>query len=144
MNNRRAHLLQLALSGVLVLSLVACESKEVKPAAKAPAPQAAASPDAVYTVRGKVVEVPDPANPMKEFRVHHEAIPTFKAPDGKVVGMGEMEMPFPVGDAKLLEGIAAGDIVELTFADWYKPVRKYEVTKLTKLPADTALNLKNP
>lgn len=104
---------------------------------------AAAEPDAVYVVRGRVVMLPDPANPTAEFRVHHEPIPTFKAPDGRVVGMNEMEMPFPVSDPKLLEGVAVGDIVEITFADWYKPMRTYKVTKVVKLPAETELNLKD-
>jgi hypothetical protein len=146
MNIRSSGAGLLALVGTLVLSLGGCEKKEVTPAPK-PTPEKAPAtpePDAVYVVRGKVVELPDPANPTKDFRVHHEAIPTFKTPEGKVVGMGEMVMPFPVHDAKLLEGIAVGDIVEITFADWYKPLRKYEVTKLTKLSAETALNLKSP
>jgi Cu/Ag efflux protein CusF len=100
-------------------------------------------PNAEYIVRGKVAQVPDPKNPTTEFRVHHERIPDFKNAEGKVVGMNEMEMPFPVSDAKLLDGIQAGDLVEITFADWYKPIRTYKVTKLVKLPADTKLNLKD-
>jgi Cu/Ag efflux protein CusF len=130
----------LVLTSAVVLS-TACEKRQAPTPTQTP--PSAPAPDAVYTVRGKVVELPDPANPTKEFRLHHEAIPTFKAPEGKVVGMHEMEMPFPVSDAKLLEGIQVGDLVEITFADWYKPVRTYKVTKVTKLPADTKLNLKD-
>ncbi len=90
-----------------------------------------------------MAELPDPANPTREFRVHHERIPDFKTAEGKVVGMNEMEMPFPVSDPKLLDGIQAGDLVEITFADWYKPIRSYKVTRIVKLAPDTKLNLKD-
>lgn len=156
--NHRTHAIRLAALGLAAgaaLSLASCgECESCKtppttgapgtPGAPAPAPQAAApAPDATYTVRGKIVMLPDPANPTTEFRVHHEPIPTFKTPDGKVVGMGEMEMPFPVSDPALLQGLAVGDAVEITFADWYKPIRSYKVTSITKLPADTTLNLQD-
>ncbi len=149
-HNRRAVVHGLAVTGVLVLSLAGCK-KPAPPAGKqastpsnaaAPAP-ATPEPDAVYIIRGKVAQIPDPKNPTTEFRVHHEPIPDFKNSEGKVVGMREMEMPFPVSDAKLLEGIQEGDLVEITFADWYKPIRSYKVTKLVKLPAGTKLNLKD-
>lgn len=144
-HNRRFGVRELGLTVVLALSLGGCEQKAVTPppTATPPAPAAAPEPDAVYVVRGRVVELPDPKNPTKEFRVHHEPIPTFKTPAGEVVGMREMIMPFPVSDPSLLEGVAVGDIVELTFADWYKPMRTYEVTKLTKLAPDTKLELKD-
>jgi Cu/Ag efflux protein CusF len=143
----------LGLLAALALSLGACEQKPAPapagsstatpPPATTSSTAAPAEPDAVYVVRGRVVSLPDPSNPSAEFRVHHEPIPDFKAPDGRVVGMNEMEMPFPVSDPTLLEGIAVGDAVELTFADWYKPMRTYKVTKVVKLPADTELNLKD-
>lgn len=145
--NRRSFLHKLAVTGVLVFSLAACEKQKPAPVTNAPADNAAPSaaapePDAVYVVRGVVAQIPDPTNPTREFRVHHERIPDFKNSKGEVVGMNEMEMPFPVSDPKLLDGVAIGDIVEITFADWYKPVRNYKVTKLVKLPADTKLDLK--
>ena len=142
----------LGLLGVLALSLGGCEQKPSPSptptssgtsAPSTPDAAAPAEPDAVYVVRGRVMALPDPANPTAEFRLHHEPIPDFKAPDGRVVGMNEMEMPFPVSDPKLLEGVAVGDAVEITFADWYKPMRTYKVTKVVKLPADTELNLKD-
>lgn len=141
---------RLILAGVVALALGACDREGSKtPAPQATQPQAtpaapaAPEPDAVYVVRGRVVMVPDPANPTSEFRVHHERIPDFKNSEGKVVGMNEMEMPFPVADPELLKGVQVGDLVELTFADWYKPVRTYKVTKLVKLPPDTVLNLRD-
>lgn len=137
-HNRRGMLKALVLTSAVVLSFAGCQKHP-----PTPEKQVSPAPDAVYVVRAKVVELPDPANPTKEFRLHHEAIPTFKTPEGKVVGMHEMEMPFPVSEPKLLDGIQVGDLVEITFADWYKPVRTYKVTKVVKLPADTKLELKD-
>jgi Cu/Ag efflux protein CusF len=154
-HNRGFGVRELGLTVALALSLGGCEQKTVeRPPPKSPVSPspptsptsptpAAPEPDAVYVVRGRVVELPDPKNPTKEFRVHHEPIPTFKTPAGEVVGMREMIMPFPVSDPSLLEGVAVGDIVELTFADWYKPMRTYKVTKLVKLAPDTKLELKD-
>lgn len=141
-------------SGLLVVSLGAiascdCEScktpdsGDTKQKAPTTAPTlSAAAPDAVYVVRGKVLELPDPNNPVKEFRLHHEAIDNFKNGEGKVVGMSAMEMPFPVKDASLIAGLTVGDIVEVTFEDFYKPTRHYHVTKVTKLAADTVLEFR--
>ncbi|MGE3109995.1 MAG: copper-binding protein [Phycisphaerales bacterium] len=115
-------------------------AKTVTPGAD---PAAGATPDAVYVVRGQIVELPDPAKPASEFRVHHEAIDTFADSTGKVVGMGAMTMPFPLKDKSLLEGLQVGDVVQMTFEDFYKPRRRYFVTKIEKLPADTALEFRD-
>lgn len=97
-------------------------------------------PSAVYTVRGRVVTLPDPAKPLSEFRVKHEAIDNFVDASGEVVGMGVMEMPFPLAEGVSLEGVEAGDVVEVTFAVWWEPRRHYEATKVVELPGDTELD----
>jgi Cu/Ag efflux protein CusF len=125
------------------------DSGSKTPGAAADAPKAAnkpaetlGTPDAVYVVRGEVVELPDPKDPSREFRVKHEAIDDFKQSDGKVIGMGSMEMYFPLKDDSLIADVKVGDKLELTFEDYYKPRRKYFVSKIVKLPPDTKLEFR--
>lgn len=107
------------------------------------AADAQTKPDATYVVRGKIIDLPDPARATSEFVVHHEAIDNFvNAQTNQVVGMGSMEMPFPLAKDVKLEGLQVGDVVEITFEDFYKPSRKYQVIKVTKLPAETALEFR--
>lgn len=125
----------LALTGLamaLAISLAACRQK----------PQA---PSARYTVRGAVASLPIAGDPTTELRVHHEAIPSFRAswPDGPL-GMKSMTMPFPLGEGVSLEGLKIGDPVELTFAVDYDAksgsVLRYRATAVKPLPADTVLD----
>ncbi|VAX40290.1 hypothetical protein MNBD_PLANCTO03-1877, partial [hydrothermal vent metagenome] len=61
-----------------------------------------------------------------------------------VKGMMSMTMGFPIAEGVSLEGIAPGDIVEFTFVTtWGEQYPTYEVTAITKLPADTELNFGN-
>lgn len=118
-----------------------CERGSGAGAAKAPE----RAPDASYTVRAEVKMVPVKGKPTSEFIVRHEAIDTFVDPRTGALGMNSMDMPFGVRDEKLLEGIAAGDKVEVTFGVWYaeiggqKQIERYLVTGLKKLPAETVL-----
>lgn len=107
-----------------------------------PAPASESAPDAVYVVRGIVVQVPDAADATSEFRVRHEAIDNFKNSSGEVVGMGAMEMSFPLKEVSLVADVKPGDVLELTFEDFYKPRRMYFVTKIVKLASDTALEFR--
>jgi len=112
-----------------------------------PSPAAASrKPDDTYVVRGKVEMLPSAAKPQAEFMLHHEPIPTFKRPDGKL-GMEEMSMPFPVGSVKL-DGIAVGDTVEVEFGVWNRTDRpgfeKFELLTIRKLPEDTELRFAPP
>jgi len=110
------------------------------PAATADSAQKA---DAVYVVRGQIIDLPEASRAVSEFVVKHEAIDTFVNPStGEVVGMGSMEMPFPLAQGVSLDGLHIGDVVEITFEDYYKPTRRYQVVKVTKLPADTALEFR--
>jgi hypothetical protein len=128
----------IALAGLLAfLAPIACEQKAApaKAVAKRPA-------DKVYTVRGQILMLPVPGKPTTDLVIHHEAIDDFVNPGGKL-GMASMEMPMPAGPGVSLKEFAVGDIVELDLSVWYKPeftaVENYSVTRLKKLPADTAL-----
>lgn len=104
-----------------------------------------------YTVRGKVVIIPSAERPIDDLQIKHEAIPDYKDREGVVFvnskgvkGMMSMTMGFPVAEGVSLEGIAPGDIVEFTFVTtWGEQYPTYEVTAITKLPADTELNFGN-
>jgi len=92
-----------------------------------------------YTVRGVVASLPSD-NAIDEFSVHHEAIPDYQSINGSV-GMHEMVMPFPVPDRSVLEGIAVGDKVELTFGERFEPNHRMGVISVVKLPAETVLDI---
>ncbi len=87
--------------------------------------------------------MPTPGRPQSDFSVHHEAIDGFADGSGRVVGMGAMTMPFPLGPGVTLEGIAVGDVVEITFPVWWgKGGPDYHVSKVVKLPGETALEFR--
>jgi len=131
-----------SICGVLLALCAGCSGEEPAPVAAAPA----AAPDAtadVYIVRGEVATLPPPERPTRGFYVHHEAIDDFRGSDGTIVGMDAMTMLFPLDDPALLEGLAVGDKVELTYeVNWHgEPMQR--VTALRRLPADTELVFRN-
>jgi Cu/Ag efflux protein CusF len=92
-----------------------------------------------YTVRGEIVGVPAPGAKPRELSIRHEAVPDFRAADGKVVGMPAMRMPFAVSPAVPLEGLAAGDRIRFRFVvDWANQAT--EIEAIEKLPPGTALD----
>lgn len=93
----------------------------------------------VYTVRARVVQLHD-GSPMGEFRARHEAIPDYQAANGSV-GMGAMEMPFAIVDMGVQEGVAVGDIVEITYGETHRPRVRQGVIAIRQLPNDTELDL---
>jgi Copper binding periplasmic protein CusF len=97
----------------------------------------------VYTVRGVVERLPQAGGPDSGLYIHHAAIPNFRDGHGRVVGMMSMTMPFPVAAGVSLAGIAPGDAVEFTFAVEWKHPTGYEVIRIRKLPAGTAVDF-NP
>lgn len=128
------HSLILTIATLPALFLIACGESAPPTPARGPA-------DATYTVRARVLTIPDPAKPTAEFVVVHEPIPDFVNPNG-TKGMPSMAMPFPLKPGVTLDGIAAGDIVRITFDLWTKPgQRGYEATRVEELPADTVLEL---
>lgn len=90
-----------------------------------------------YTVRGKVDRVDADG---KTVYIHHEEITAFENAFGETRPMKPMTMGFATGGVSL-DGIAAGDPVEMTFhTDWKaKPALRLDAIK--KLPPDTKLAL---
>ncbi len=93
-----------------------------------------------YTVRGIIKQIPIKDNPRTSLQIHHEAIPTF-AKGGKVIGMHEMTMEFPLGPGVSLEGLKVGDKVEFDFEVVESPAMRYYMTRIVGLASDAALNL---
>ena len=98
----------------------------------------AAAYDHVYTVRARVTRLPD-GSPSGDFRARHEAIPDYQAANGSV-GMNTMEMPFQIVDAGVLDGVAVGDIVEITYGETHRPRVSQGVIAIKQLPNDTVLD----
>lgn len=102
--------------------------------------QEADAPAAQYTVRGEIKSLPQPGGDAILY-VHHEAIPTFVTREGQQRGMMSMSMPFGVPAGVSLEGLAAGDKVEMTFAVHWDKNPPTQLTAIRELPADTKLEL---
>lgn len=124
----------LALAGAPLL-VAGCGGSE--PAATAPAGEVVR-----YTTRGQIVALPSPDSPAAELQIRHEPVPDFRS-GGKVVGMRSMTMPFPIGEGVSLDGLEAGDKVEMTFETVYSPdtgmVESFRIVALVELPAETEL-----
>jgi len=96
--------------------------------------------DATYTVKGEITMLPVDGDKRTELKVHHEAIPTFKDKEGKVVGMSAMTMSFPPAKGVDLSKLKKGDKVSLTFSVWWGNTPGYLTTKVEKLSDDTKLD----
>lgn len=135
----------------LSTTLGACGGKD-KPAETAPPSSGhtppTRTPDATYTVRGEVTMLPVEGDKRTEFKVHHEAIPTFKNKDGvihkdkdgKEVGMMAMTMEFPPAKGVDLSKLKKGDKVSVTFSVWWGNSPSWLAVKVEKLPDDTKLD----
>jgi hypothetical protein len=92
-----------------------------------------------YMVRGQVTQLPDPDNPGTGLYLNHEAIDDFVSRDGEMVGMDPMTMSFLVDEEVSLEGIGAGDVVEIKLhVDWGAETEA-EIVEIRELPAGTKL-----
>lgn len=120
-------LLPLALAALLVALLPACDSDP--------------GYEHIYTVRGQIIALPG-EKATQEFFVHHEEIPDYVSINGSI-GMNEMIMPFPLPDRSVLDGLVVGDKIEIVYGERFEPwdQAKAGVISITKLPADTELNL---
>ena len=110
---------------------VGCSESSSKPKATAP--------EAVYTVRGRIVSLPSKDKPASSLQIEHEAIDNFVGMDGKL-GMSSMTMPFPLAPGVSVDGLAVGDIVEFTFEVRWKSQPRSQTTRIVKLPPETALH----
>jgi Cu/Ag efflux protein CusF len=99
-------------------------------------------PDATYTTRGQVIELPAAAG--GDLTLHHETVADFRARDGKTTHMDSMSMPFAVAPNVSLDGIATGDKVDVTFEVRWEGGPPLRITRLEELPADTALVFGGP
>lgn len=142
--------LLLSLAALLLSALAGCAGSgpdEEAPASPAAGQDEASAPTpagpAVYAVRGQVVEVPDPEDPLSGFFVHHEPIDDFRDMDGNVVGMDSMTMPFPIADDVSFEGVAEGDAVVFTLEVNWDGDPQVQVTSVESLPAGTELEFRN-
>ena len=111
-----------------------------------------ASGDVYPGLLGEITAIPVAGDPSSSLKIHHVQIPDFKTKDGTVhvnakgvSGMSSMTMPFPVGEGVDLSGLAVGDKIKFTFmVDWSGQSKNaWEVTKIEKMPADTAIDYSN-
>ncbi len=126
----RLALLAVALAAAAVVALDAC-SREA--ASLAP-------PDQVHVVRGRIVQLPDPAKPVQSLQIHHEPIEAYVRADGSL-GMNAMIMPFNPAKDLDLSGLAVGDVVEFRWEVRRREKGPSIVTSMKELPAETVLNL---
>ena len=141
MSHEHLRFVRLALPALLTLSLAVLVTL---PACTPAPPEIVAHvlptrmPDATYTVRARVVELP--GGP-RDLIAYHEPIDNFKDQSGKVVGMNSMKMDFPI--AKGLEDEArslfVGKKIEMTFSVWWGNNPLYITTDIKPLPADTVI-----
>jgi Cu/Ag efflux protein CusF len=118
----------------------------VKPQANPETPVAPANP--TYSTRGEVVTLPGLEG--DAIKLHHERIPTFANKSGTIgkdsqgkPGMKPMVMPFGKAPSVSYEGLKVGDKVSVVFeVNWAaeRPDQRIVITKIEKLPADTALD----
>lgn len=97
-------------------------------------------PSQVHTVRGRVVQLPEPGKPANSFQVHHEPIEHWVSPTGKV-GMNAMVMSFLPAPGLALDGLEVGDVIEFRWEVRERSAGPSYVTSITELPKDTPLNL---
>jgi len=121
----------LALALTLGSTLAACRRETGRSAA-----------DQRYVVRGEIVRLPQAGEGAPEIWLRHEAIPDFRSETGEKVGMDPMTMPFGLAPGLSLAGFSAGDKVRFTLEiRWGDDQEPVAVTRLEKLPRDTALAL---
>jgi len=134
--NRHRAALGVAFFCCAMVALSACEKRQASPS-PSPAPTAWADglppADQTYTVRARIVALPG-QSPGQFLQVHHEAIPEFIGKNGEKVGMKEMTMDFPaLAGPSLLDGLAVGASVEMTFEVRWKSGPRSLVTRLVPL-----------
>lgn len=101
----------------------------------ADAPARTSTPSEVFHTRGKIVGLSK-----KTLDLHHERIAAIRGFDGTIKPMESMTMPFGRNGTSF-EGLAVGDIVEISFTAHYDSDPTLRLVTLAKLPADTKLAL---
>lgn len=135
----RMHTWSVVLAAPLAVTLGGCGNEAPEPAPVEEATQAPEEEVDTYTVRGRIVSLPDADDPQREHPViYHEAIDDFRRRDGSL-GMGAMQMPFPLGDDGLIAGFNPGDAVRVTFVV-SRATMRFQVTEIEALPENTRLD----
>ena len=93
-----------------------------------------------YVVRARLVRIQSRARPL-QLDIEHEAIPDLVGPSGEVEGMHSMVMPFPLAEGVSLNGLAAGDLIEVDLRIDWEADRPAVITAVRGLPAGTQLAL---
>jgi len=88
-----------------------------------------------YTVRGRIERIS-----ADSVDIHHERIAAIKGFSGKVAPMDSMTMPFARAQTSFA-GLAVSDPVAIEFTAHYDASPTLRLTRIEKLPADTALDL---
>jgi Cu/Ag efflux protein CusF len=86
-----------------------------------------------YTVKGIIKGMPGDGLAKNEMLVKHQPIPDYRDDSGAIVGMMAMTMPFYLKEGVSLEGIKAGDSVELKVEQHLKPKFTEEVISIKKV-----------
>lgn len=86
-----------------------------------------------YTVKGIIKGMPGDGLAANELLVKHQPIPDYRDDTGAIVGMMAMTMPFYLAQGVSLQGIKAGDAVELKVEQHLKPKFTEEVTSIKKV-----------
>lgn len=86
-----------------------------------------------FTVKGIIKGMPGDGLAANEILVKHQPIPDYRDENGTVVGMMAMTMPFYLAEGVSLNGIKAGDSVELKVEQHLKPKFTEEVASIKKV-----------
>ncbi len=86
-----------------------------------------------YTVKGIIKGMPGDGLAKNEMLVKHQPIPDYRDDTGAIVGMMAMTMPFYLKEGLSLDGIKAGDNVELKVEQHLQPKFTEEVVSLKKV-----------
>jgi Cu/Ag efflux protein CusF len=120
----------------LLALAVACGGEKKIPA------DPSAGPDASYAVRGEIVRLPGADS--AEIWIRHEPIPDFKNPNGELVGMDSMTMPFALAAGESLEGLTVGTRVAFRLEMRWSGGAPASVSGLAALPPGTRLSFDPP
>ncbi len=86
-----------------------------------------------YTVKGIIKGMPGDGLAKNEMLVKHQPIPDYRDDSGAIVGMMAMTMPFYLKEGVSMEGIKAGDSVELKVEQHLTPKFTEEVIAIKKV-----------
>ena len=86
-----------------------------------------------FTVKGIIKGMPGDGLAKNEVLVKHGPIPDYRDESGTITGMMGMTMPFYLAEGVSLNGIKAGDSVEMKIEQHLHPKFTEEVTSIKKV-----------